>query len=31
VKARKKSKVWANVRFTAGGGRPKSARVTLKR
>jgi len=30
VKAHKKSKVWANVRFTAGG-RPKSTRVTLKR
>jgi hypothetical protein len=31
VKAHKKVKVWANVRFTAGGGKPKSTRVTLKR
>jgi hypothetical protein len=31
VKAHKKSKVWANVRFTSGGGKPKSALVTLKR
>jgi hypothetical protein len=31
VKAHKNSKVWANVRFTAGGGRLKSTRVTLKR
>lgn len=31
VKAHKKSKVWANIRFTAGGGKPTSTRVTLKR
>jgi hypothetical protein len=31
VKAHKKVKVWANVRFTVGGGKPKSTRVTLKR
>ncbi len=26
----KQAKVWANVRFSSGGGRPKSTRVTLK-
>jgi hypothetical protein len=31
VKAHKQIKVWANIRFTAGGGRSKSTRVTLKR
>lgn len=31
VKAHKKTKVWANVRFSSGGGKPKSTRVTLKR
>ena len=31
VKAHKQVKVWANVTFTAGGGKAKSARVTLKR
>ncbi len=31
VKAHKQVKVWANVRFTTGGGRSKSTRVTLKR
>ncbi len=31
VKAHKQVKVWANVRFTAGGGKAKSTRVTLKR
>jgi hypothetical protein len=31
VKAHKKSKVWANVRFSSGGGRPTSTRLTLKR
>jgi hypothetical protein len=31
VKAHKQIKVWASVRFTAGGGRAKSTRVTLKR
>ncbi len=31
VKAHKQIKVWANIRFTAGGGKAKSTRVTLKR
>jgi hypothetical protein len=31
VKAHKQIKVWANIRFAAGGGRAKSTRVTLKR
>jgi hypothetical protein len=31
VRAHKQVKVWANVRFTAGGGKAKSTRVTLKR
>lgn len=31
LKGRTRAKVWANVRFTKGGGRPKSTRVTLKR
>jgi hypothetical protein len=31
VKAHKRVRVWANVRFTAGGGKAKSTRVTLKR
>jgi hypothetical protein len=31
VKAHKQIKVWANVRFTAGSGRAKSTRITLKR
>jgi hypothetical protein len=31
VKAHRTVKVWANVRFTAGGGKPKSTRITLKR
>ncbi len=31
VKAHSHAKVWANVRFTAGGGAPKSVRLTLKR
>jgi beta-galactosidase/beta-glucuronidase len=31
VKAHSKTKVWANVRFTTGAGKPKSTRVTLKR
>ncbi len=31
VKAHKKSKVWANVRFSSGGGRPTSTHLTLKR
>ncbi|HWF32597.1 MAG TPA: hypothetical protein VG188_08585 [Solirubrobacteraceae bacterium] len=31
LKAHGKVKAWANVRFTAGGGKPKSTRVTLKR
>lgn len=31
LKGRKKAKVWANVRFSSGGGAPKSTRVTLKR
>jgi hypothetical protein len=31
VKAQRKAKVWANVLFSSGGGKPKSARVTLKR
>jgi hypothetical protein len=30
VKGRKTAKVWANVRFSAGGGKPTSVRVTLK-
>jgi hypothetical protein len=31
VKAHSRSKVWANVRFSAGGGAPTSTRLTLKR
>ena len=31
VKAHSRSKVWANVRFSAGGGTPTSVRLTLKR
>jgi hypothetical protein len=31
VKSHSKTKVWANVRFSSGGGKPKSVRVTLKR
>jgi hypothetical protein len=31
VKAHRQIKVWANIRFTTGGGRAKSTRVTLKR
>lgn len=30
VKAHKTAKVWANVRFSAGGGKPTSVRLTLK-
>jgi hypothetical protein len=30
LKGHKKAKVWANVRFSSGGGAPKSAHVTLK-
>jgi len=31
VKAHRQIKVWANIRFTAGAGKAKSTRVTLKR
>ncbi len=31
VKAHSRSRVWANVRFSAGGGTPASVRLTLKR
>ncbi len=31
LKSHSKVKVWANVRFTAGGGKPNSTRITLKR
>lgn len=31
LKAHGNVKVWANVRFTAGSGKPKSTRITLKR
>jgi hypothetical protein len=31
VKTHSRAKVWANVHFTAGGGAPKSVRLTLKR
>jgi hypothetical protein len=31
LKSHKTAKVWANVRFSAGGGAPRSIRVTLKR
>ena len=31
VKAHSRSKVWANVRFSSGGGAPTSVRLTLKR
>jgi hypothetical protein len=31
LSGRRTAKVWANVRFTSGGGAPKSTRVTLKR
>jgi hypothetical protein len=31
VKGHRSVKVWANVRFSSGGGAPKSTRVTLKR
>ncbi len=31
AKAHAKTVAWANVRFTSGGGKPKSARVTLAR
>jgi hypothetical protein len=31
LKAHRQIKVWASIRFTAGGGRAKSTRVTLKR
>jgi hypothetical protein len=31
VKVHKQAKVWANIRLTAGAGKAKSARVTLKR
>jgi hypothetical protein len=31
VKAHEKVKVWANLRFSSGAGKPKSTRVTLKR
>ena len=30
-KGRKKARVWANVRFSSGGGRPRSVKVTLTR
>ncbi len=30
IKAHRRAKVWANVRFSAGGGAPKSVRLTLK-
>ena len=31
LKAHRQAKVWANVSFTAGGGEPKSTRMTLQR